>query len=203
MTRSSKNQTRRPRYVLKAVPLLFILALGLATGAGAGPPAKPRLTVSGMTVKDNLTGLVWTRSGNPAGEMLSWYDALGFIRTLNEQKYAGYSDWKLPDIYEMKKLVTAVLEVQARAGKSGAPVAALTSSGFLDVQTGDYWSSTTNMFNDVEAGFINMVSGDNSNGNKSLYMNVWPVRWEGRTRLPGAGAPRPADNGRVNERDRK
>ncbi len=202
MTRSFKNQTRTPRCVLKAALLLFVLALTTATGVGAGSPVKPRLTVSDLTVKDNLTGLVWTRSGNLAGEMLSWHNAIRFIRMLNEQRYAGHSDWKLPDIYEFKKIVTAV--TGAGSGKSDMSVAAaLTRSGFLDVQAGDYWSSTTNMFNEVEAGFLNMISGDNSNGNKTLYMNVWPVRWEGRIRPLAPGDPPSAVDAHVKERDRK
>lgn len=204
MTRSPKNQTRTSPCVLKAVLLLFVLAVMPPAGADAGPPAKPRLTISDLTVKDNITGLVWTRNGNLAGEMLSWYDAFQFIRMLNEKRYAGHSDWKLPDIYELKKLVTAVLDVQAAgSGKSDVSVsAALIRSGFLDVQAGDYWSSTTNMFNEVEAGFISMISGDNSHGNKALYMNVWPVRWEGRIKVPAPGNPSAVD-GHVKERDRK
>ena len=72
-------------------------------------------TDDGDTVTDSATGLVWTKAysndtnefpqisglGNGDGSM-DWSEALGFCEDLD---YAGYTDWKLPDIKELQSIV--------------------------------------------------------------------------------------------------
>lgn len=166
--------------ILKTVLLLFALAVSAAEVAGAGPAAKPRFLVSDMVVKDAVSGLVWTRNGNPAGHTLSWHDAIRFVSMLNKQNYGGHSDWRLPAINELKKLSSALRE-------KGDAESGLAQAGFYGVQAGDYWSSSSSIFNNREAFSINMLSGGELVSSKSLYMFVWPVRWEG-TKRRGAGA---------------
>lgn len=192
---SLKTETRRYRRVLKTVALLFALALA-SLHANAESAPKARFVKSKLTVKDNVTGLVWTRNGNPAGQKFSWHDAFRSVSILNEQQYAGHSDWRVPDIDELKKLASTVQENGAESSEiSRTPVStALIQAGFYGVQAGDYWSSSTSMFNNMEARFINMISGEKSFGSKALYMHVWPVRWDGiKKQKPEAASGRPAD----------
>jgi hypothetical protein len=187
MAYSFKNGISHPP-AFRALVLLFALILPTLT-AGAGPVQKPRFAVSNLTLKDTATGLVWVRNGNPAGQMLSWHDAVRFVHMLNQKNYAGHSDWRLPEIDELKKLVSAAREIRANGtDKDSTLVAALTRAGF-DVQAGDYWSSTTSLFNNSEALYINMVSGSDQIGSKSLYMHVWPVRTDGKKKQGVRMAP--------------
>ena len=59
------------------------------------------LTVNGDAVVENKkTGLMWQQSDD--GKERSWKDALSYCENL---KVAGYSDWRLPNIYELFSLV--------------------------------------------------------------------------------------------------
>jgi hypothetical protein len=39
--------------------------------------------------------LVWSKDANPAGTAKTWQQALDYVKTLNSQKYLGYTDWRL------------------------------------------------------------------------------------------------------------
>jgi hypothetical protein len=134
----------------------------------------PRFTDNGdETVTDNLTGLMWTKDANMAGAM-SWSDAISYCNNLN---YAGYSDWRLPNINELKSLIDA-----------GRYNPALPEDHpFTNVQLSNYWSSTGISSHDACAvhmwnGFVqlNLMRG-------SWY--VWPVRagGGGTVQLPKTG----------------
>ncbi|MCP5010473.1 MAG: DUF1566 domain-containing protein [Aestuariibacter sp.] len=48
--------------------------------------------------------------------------------------------------------------------------------GFLDVQTTNYWSSTSNVTNPTNAWNVNMNNGNVNNTNKTNSNRVWAVR---------------------------
>ncbi len=52
---------------------------------------------------DHATRLMWQPSGSSTG--ISFEDALAFIAKLNENQFAGFSDWRLPTIDEAMSLV--------------------------------------------------------------------------------------------------
>ena len=52
------------------------------------------------TISDNATGLMWMQSDN--GVEILWEDALNYAEN---HTYAGYSDWRLPDIKELQSIV--------------------------------------------------------------------------------------------------
>lgn len=81
-------------------------------------------------VTDNLTGLMWLRS--PSVTQVNWATALSNSNSLN---ICGYSDWRLPNRKEMRSL--------ANAG-SVNNAATLNSSGFSNVRSGSYWTSSNN-----------------------------------------------------------
>ncbi len=76
------------------------------------------ITDGGKTVTDYTSGLVWTKAySNDTAEFaevvsiahgggeygaMEWDDALAFCENLD---YAGYADWKLPDIKELQSIV--------------------------------------------------------------------------------------------------
>jgi hypothetical protein len=67
--------------------------------------SNPRFTVGtdieADCVTDNLTGLMWSKNANLAG-LITWNAALNYANNLT---FCGYSDWRLPNIKELKSLI--------------------------------------------------------------------------------------------------
>ncbi|MDP2799838.1 MAG: DUF1566 domain-containing protein, partial [Deltaproteobacteria bacterium] len=57
------------------------------------------------TVTDQATGLMWAKDAAPARTALDWYSSLNYMAKLNAYGYAGYRDWRLPNINELTSLV--------------------------------------------------------------------------------------------------
>jgi hypothetical protein len=55
------------------------------------------------TITDRVTGLTWQQNGSARG--LSRREASSFVKILNEERFAGYSDWRLPTIEELASLL--------------------------------------------------------------------------------------------------
>lgn len=87
---------------------------------------------------DNVTGRMWVTNPNDlsSGQYVSsgtytWGQAIARCEGLN---YAGYSDWRLPNIKELMSIVD-----YNRQGPS------INTAYFLNTQSNYYWSSTTYM----------------------------------------------------------
>lgn len=52
------------------------------------------------TITDNATGLMWMQNDN--GSAILWENALSYAENFS---YAGYSDWRLPDVKELHSLL--------------------------------------------------------------------------------------------------
>jgi hypothetical protein len=133
----------------------------------------PRFTTDyyGLTVVDNLTGLMWTfdsRTPDPYDpalpicalddRLLGFDEALIYIECLNSNNFLGYNDWRLPNREELRSLILD-LSADNPALPAGYP--------FINVEREyNYWSSTNSGI-----GSINMWSGSESSGGV-----VWPVR---------------------------
>ena len=83
---------RRGQWLLVA----FVVLLFSMSAWGAFTEA----TVSGkVIVTDTVTGLIWTKEYS--GTVI-WQNALAYCENLS---YAGYTDWRLPNIDELKTLI--------------------------------------------------------------------------------------------------
>ena len=58
------------------------------------------------TVSDSKTGLMWQKedSHHDLKSGLNWYDALDYAERKNSQKFAGYSNWRLPTMAEVRAI---------------------------------------------------------------------------------------------------
>ena len=132
-----------------------------------------RFIFSDLTAEDKETGLVWTRDANIAGRSMDWSDANDYITQLNRQRYAGHNDWRLPT----KEEIQALVDYPKSQGHTTSLYELFNKIGFKNIQSLNYWSSTTNAYNTDIAWFVNMWYGImyvfyKSDG--SFY--VWPVR---------------------------
>jgi len=65
----------------------------------------PRFTVSGDSVTDNLTGLMWTKDANFGSK--TWGQAKSYCSSLS---WGGYDDWRLPNVLELQSLIDYALQ---------------------------------------------------------------------------------------------
>ena len=64
-------------------------------------------TVRGIPVViDQTTGLMWQQDGS--NMKLDFSNAEAYLDSLNEQTYAGFSDWRLPTVEELASLIEPV-----------------------------------------------------------------------------------------------
>ncbi len=99
-------------------------------------------TLSGDdVVKDLATGLMWARDGDEGGcgngSNYRWDDACLFASGM---PFAGFSDWRVPNILEMISIVDFA--------KTSAP---FSYSIFTNTASAGYWSSTTAGANNANA----------------------------------------------------
>ncbi|WP_203368593.1 DUF1566 domain-containing protein [Cysteiniphilum marinum] len=114
---------------------------------------------------DKLTGLMWVKDGNFAGQEY-WNQATNYADNLT---LCGYNDWRLPTINELKSLVNYSDTV--------SPANWLNANGFSNIQMHPYWSSTVYSILGGSAWLVNMDNGAVFNFYQATtFYYVLPVR---------------------------
>ena len=103
---------------------------------------KAEFLKNGDIVKDSVSKLEW--QDNAVGSAMAWEDAITHCEELN---LGGHSDWRLPNVNELKSIVD-------RSKYSPAIV-----NGFENTDSGYYWSSTTNDYNKSDAWIVDFSVG--------------------------------------------
>ncbi|AET69319.1 Protein of unknown function (DUF1566) [Desulfosporosinus orientis DSM 765] len=99
------------------------------------------------TVTDLATGLMWMKYDSGAlmdNGAIDWDDALTWAENL---EYAGYDDWKLPDVKELQSIVDYSRSPDTTGSAALDPVFQVTSIQAMDGSTDFpyFWSSTTHL----------------------------------------------------------
>jgi len=137
----------------------------------------PRFTPNGDgTVTDNLTGLMWMQDadagndchGPDAGGEI-WATALASAATCNENKFAGYTDWRLPNLNELHSLIDwGQLNPALPVGHP-----------FTHVTLDAYWSSTSVRTAGASPSAWRMYGSSgykDAAAKATQFCFVWPVR---------------------------
>jgi sugar lactone lactonase YvrE len=116
-------------------------------------------------VTDALTGLMWSRNGNPVNGKMNWSDAIDYA---NGFTLCGYSDWRLPNVNEMESLIHIGRQNMADW---------LNTQVFSNVQADGYWSSTTCAHDTDQAWFVGLGGAPYTGSHPKAWGDyVWPVR---------------------------
>ncbi len=122
-----------------------------------------------VTVTENGKHLMWARDSS--SEAMTWQDALRYCQDMT---LAGYSDWRMPNIKELRSLVDYGRYQQA-INENYFPK---TSS--ISYYSNIFWSSTTHAPDASSAWFVHFDSGNSPSGVDKTYMYanalVRPVR---------------------------
>jgi len=95
------------------------------------------------TITDTQTSLMWMKEDSylRTGHWLNWKEGVTYIAKLNESAYAGYIDWQLPSLKELRTLYESDKVNSAQLGREMKihmdPIFAKNGSGAS-------WSSETN-----------------------------------------------------------
>jgi hypothetical protein len=138
---------------------------------------EPRLAaVSEDLVRDELTGLLWTRKANFFDFPLTWDQALEEIRAMNREGFAGFSDWRLPNRREMRSIIS----------HGHIKPALPPDHPFTDVFIGWYWTSTTSAMAPDHAWYVHLEGARMFYGGKGQRYLAWPVRGDS-SHIPRTG----------------
>ncbi len=117
-------------------------------------------------VIDRATGLIWpkaTTGGNNIGRTpVSWSSALSLCTA---HSFAGYSDWRLPNILELISLAQY---------EAGAPI--FPADFTQDAISPHIWTSTVGRFLTTEAYCLNIQTGGIDLFNRNTQYSFRPVR---------------------------
>jgi hypothetical protein len=129
------------------------------------PWPQPRFVANDALVTDKLTDLVWVRKANVTRQTVTWDQALLAIRELNQDRFGGIGNWRLPNINELESLVDC---------RSHSPALSV-EHPFEELRDG-YWSSTTSFFETDWAWVLYLYKGACGVGHKpGKTFHVWPV----------------------------
>lgn len=133
------------------------------------------------TITDNATGLMWEKLSHDGSiheysTTYTWFTAFTTkVATLNSGSFAGYTDWRLPNRFELESLVDL-----GRGNPATDPVfntACVNSCTVLMcscTQTAGHWSATTYENTPTTAWFVSF--GDGFIGASAKTSNAFSVR---------------------------
>lgn len=112
------------------------------------------------TIKDNYTGLTWQKI--QPSNLMTWEEALAYGTA---SALAGKNDWRLPDVKELQSLTNVKLSKPT-----------LDKNYFINILSGNYWTSTTMLNDPLKAWDINVDYGLITYHEKTVKQNVLLVR---------------------------
>ena len=129
------------------------------------PWPAPRFSIDQDTVTDCASGLVWSKNAGLSDFPLSWQEAFDFVADLNQEKFAGRDNWRLPRRCELFLLVS----------HTDINPAIVHADLFENIFNGYYWTSDACARLPAQAWNIHAGGGRVVRGMKHQSAMVWPV----------------------------
>lgn len=102
---------------LKLCAVFFLAALFSFSQASADPSRF--MDNKNGAVSDSASGLMWQTADSfhelKAG--LNWYDAVEYVEGKNFEKFAGFSDWRLPTMDELRGIWDPQKKLKSKDGE--------------------------------------------------------------------------------------
>lgn len=162
--------------MVKRYILLMLMVLGLA--GCASTDRSPNFVARDQVMVDQNTGLVWMKHANRPGKPLVWRgedNVYYYIQGLNEQNFAGYSDWRVPTKAEFTLMIEYAKSMGYDSKKIDSwPFNAFMKMGFTDVRDYDYWTASRETPKDIWT--ADLAKGTLQPKTEALKYYLWPVR---------------------------
>jgi hypothetical protein len=159
--------------IVNAVPNGKVINEGLTPSEGI---RVSYYAVNKQTVVDTRNKHMWTRNANIPITLIKHSDTEKLIKELNQDRYAGYNDWRMPTREDFEGLVIYGKETGWGTVFGHFIADFLTTCGFTRVQPGNYWTSTPAEA-DLDRFFvINTWNGITRPLAATNYYYLWPVR---------------------------
>lgn len=162
--------------MVKRYILLMLMVLGLA--GCASTDRSPNFVARDQVMVDQNTGLVWMKHANRPGKPLVWRgedNVYYYIQGLNEQNFAGYSDWRVPTKAEFSLMIEYAKSMGYDPKKIDSwPFNAFMKMGFTDVRDYDYWTASRETPKDIWT--ADLAKGTLQPKTEALKYYLWPVR---------------------------
>lgn len=139
----------------------------MRNGTGRGFQNDFSLITEGKVVYDSASNLYWQQSGSQ--DQMSLILASEYIKQINEEKWAGYSDWRLPTLEEAMTLMEP-----ERIQSSKYPFWAFQIDSIFDSRQEYVWTSDvySNSFNYLVNYYWGFLSYDDIYGSGSYVRAV-------------------------------
>ena len=131
-----------------------------------------RFAFHSLIALDKESKIIWVRDAGATGKPMTWDEANEYIERLNRQRYADYSDWRLPGKDELATLI----EFAKARGKKRSLNELFIKLGFKNVRAEYYWSDTSSADMTGLAWVLDVYAGEMSTADKNTPCFVWPVR---------------------------
>ncbi|MFO7817540.1 MAG: DUF1566 domain-containing protein [Thermodesulfobacteriota bacterium] len=151
---------------------------------------QPRFISAGMgLVQDKYTQLVWCKESDVSIFPLTWQESLRLISALNEEKFLGRSDWRMPNRRELRSLIDHQQRMPALPSENP----------FSGIQESWYWTGTSSAQFPDYAWYIHLAGGRMFWGRKDQQAFCRPV-CTASNRILATGQSTCLDNdGRITE----
>jgi hypothetical protein len=103
-------------------------------------------------------------------------DAEKLVQKLNQERYAGYNDWRMPTKDDVGALVFFGKKEGWGTGFSHYIADYLSACGFTDIHPGNYWTSTASETEPDQRYVANTWNGAIRTLAETNYYYLWPVR---------------------------
>jgi len=133
----------------------------------------PETSSSWVMVLDQTTGLIWEVKTNDntvhdRDNMYNYYYIQEkFIKRLNQEKFGGFSDWRMPQIYELNTLTSVTIDQPS-----------IDTYFFPQTIPYDYWSDTPHSENNSQGWCVSFYHGNDTRQSRQSQFHVRAVRGE-------------------------